>query len=88
MIDIVERLKFHGQLERQSEVTNALCKALCNEAADEIERLRASLRECADDLAAEIEYHYAGTKDYPSEKRRYERDIQSVIKARALLEGK
>lgn len=51
----------------------------------EIERLRAALKECADELAEYVEHHYAKTKDYPSEKRRYDRDIAPVIEARKLL---
>ncbi len=58
----------------------------------EIERLRArvaelvaALQECADDLEQELEHHYAGTKDYPSERRRYERDTAPVRKARAAI---
>ncbi len=47
--------------------------------------LLACLQECADELAAEVEYHYKGTKDYPSEQRRYERDMGPVVKARAAL---
>lgn len=44
-----------------------------------------ALRECADDLEASVEAYYANTKQYASEQRRYERDIEPVIKARAAL---
>lgn len=45
-----------------------------------------SLRECSDDLAAWVEDYYAETKGkHPSEVRRYERDMEPVRKARALL---
>ncbi len=54
----------------------------------EIERLRAALKECADDLAAFIEHQYAKTLDYPSQKRHYDRDMTPVIEARRLLEQK
>lgn len=44
-----------------------------------------ALRECAEDLGQYVESHYEKTKDYPSELRRYERDIEPVKKARAVL---
>jgi hypothetical protein len=51
----------------------------------EIERLREALRECADELEVVVEERYRNTKDYPSEKRKYDRDIAPVLKARDLL---
>ena len=49
-------------------------------AAAEIERLRAALRECADDLAAEIEARYPAPirRAFSSEQRRYDRDMEPV----------
>ena len=44
-----------------------------------------ALKECADDLESEVEHRYKDTKDYPSERRRYERDIAPVRKARAAI---
>lgn len=52
---------------------------------EEIELLRASLKECSDELAEMVEYHYTKTKDHPAMKRRYDRDMEPVIKARELL---
>ena len=52
---------------------------------DEIERLRAALKECADDLERYVEREHTSTKHYPSELRRYERDIAPVRKARELI---
>jgi hypothetical protein len=51
----------------------------------EIERLREALRECADELEVVVEERYRDIKDYPSEKRKYDRDIAPVLKARDLL---
>lgn len=50
---------------------------------DEIERLRAALRECADDLEGELRERYRGveTRQAP----RFARDMQLVIEARKLL---
>lgn len=53
----------------------------------ENEKLRASLKECADDLEVEIN---ARVKDsagmiHPALQRRYDRDIAPVVTARALL---
>lgn len=53
----------------------------------EIVQLRTALKDCADELADQIEGHYAATKDHPAMKRRYDRDMQPVIAARKLLEG-
>ena len=57
-------------------------------AQDEIERLHGLLKECADELAAQVEGQYAKTKDHPAMKRRYDRDMAPVLAARAALEGK
>jgi hypothetical protein len=46
----------------------------------------AMLRECADELAAEIGNRYAGVLDYPAMQGRYERDMDTVNRARALLD--
>jgi len=54
----------------------------------EIERLRAALKECSDELAEYVEAHYAETKDHPAMKRRYDRDMQSVLDARRVLKQK
>lgn len=42
------------------------------------------LTDCATELGEWVEQHYAPTKDYPSEMRRYERDIEPVNTATAL----
>ena len=48
----------------------------------EIERLREALRECADELEVVVEDRYRDTKGYPSEKRKYDRDIAPVLLSR------
>lgn len=53
---------------------------------DDIAQLRLALKDCADDLEAEIEARYANTKDHPAMKRRYDRDMETVRRARLLLE--
>ena len=52
----------------------------------EMRGLISAARECADALESEVEHHYALTKDYPSEKRRYERDMAPVTKLREEIE--
>ena len=54
------------------------------DAMDRVKVLEELLKECADVLSEYVEAHYAKTKDYPSELRRYQRDIEPVIKARAI----
>ena len=58
---------------------------LIDELAGEIEALRASLKECADDLEWEIAHNYEGTEQYPSMRRKRERDMAPVDRARKLL---
>jgi hypothetical protein len=50
-----------------------------------LDRLADALRECSDDLAAEISARYAGTLHYPVQQRGYDRDMAPVERARALL---
>lgn len=52
---------------------------------DEADKLRAALKECADDLAAEIEARFNAIKRHPAMEARYERDMTPVKKARELL---
>lgn len=52
----------------------------------EVERLRELLKECADEAEGWIEDYYKDTKDYPSEMRRYERDIDPIRRARTAME--
>ena len=48
---------------------------LCAEAAEEIERLKALLKEAADELGTIADMAYPDRNDYPDEMRRYERDM-------------
>jgi len=53
---------------------------------DITERLAVMLRAVTDELAEEIQARYDGTNEhYPSEARRFERDMTSVYEARLLL---
>ena len=55
-------------------------------AVEEIERLRALVTELADDLEAKIKARYPEAwREYPSEQRRYERDMELVRRARAAV---
>lgn len=45
------------------------------------------LRECADDLAIELDMRYQSRSHYPSELRKYENEMQPVYRARALLQS-
>ena len=62
---------------------------------DEIEQLRTEnaalrecLRECADDLAASLIDQFRGDIRYPAQRRRWERDMEPVERARKLLGDK
>jgi hypothetical protein len=52
---------------------------------DEIARLRAALKKCADDLEIMFRSAYRDTLDYPSMNRRFDRDMKPVVAARKLL---
>jgi len=87
MTDIVERLRDDQPGERQC-VREARMDlgGLLMEAADEIEKLRAALKECADDLEAEITHRYGGmVPKYPRERLKRDQDMAPVIKARVAL---
>lgn len=66
------------------DVADALV-AGANELLAENERLRAALLDCATDLQASVTAEYAGTLDYPVMRRKYERDMEPVNRARELL---
>ena len=51
-----------------------------------VKLLSVALKECADDLEASVNAEYHGTLDYPSQRRKWERDLQPVAAARKLLE--
>ena len=48
---------------------------------------REVLRECADDLAIELDQRYGDSRKYPSEQRKYEAEMQPVYRALALLQS-
>lgn len=55
--------------------------------SDIADRLAKALRACADDLGAQIDAGYGNTiNTYPSQLRRWERDMEPVRAARALLD--
>lgn len=57
-----------------------------SEPAADLEALVRALRECADDLAAEIDARNQGdTRKYPSMEAKYQRDMEPVHRARAAL---
>jgi hypothetical protein len=69
---------------RTSDEIHELCERVVQLIAERDEA-RAALKDCADDLESELGVRYHGTLGYPSEIRRFERDIVPVIKARAVL---
>lgn len=73
-----------GALEIQGgEMMTAIDKAVKAEAR--VKELEGLLKDCADGLSEYVETYYFYRKQYPSELRRYERDIEPVVKARAAL---
>jgi hypothetical protein len=50
-----------------------------------IEELCALLKECSDELAQSLEHEFRDSLHYPSQKRRFDRDMDPVNRARELL---
>lgn len=79
---------FHGpRVEHGNMEERALLRFLGG-LYDQISELKSTLSECASGLECEIEARYADTKDHPAMKRRYERDMEPVSRACALVAGK
>jgi|HubBroStandDraft_4_1064222.scaffolds.fasta_scaffold94879_3 hypothetical protein len=57
----------------------------CGTLEAQIRELKDALIECANDLEASVKAEYEGTLDYPSQYRKFERDMEPVVKARRLL---
>ena len=53
--------------------------------ADLIPKLARALRDCADGLANAVENEYAATRHYPVMEMKFQRDMEPVNRARALL---
>ena len=51
----------------------------------DLQRTRDALKECADDLAERIAADYKSTTGYPTQRHRYNRDMEIVHYARAIL---
>ena len=94
--DMIERDPLIREALIPAEITSLAqqaCRVVAADSAAEIRRLRAAneelvgaLKECADDLATEIDATHA--KDTPNDRlaaRRYERDMVPVIRARSVL---
>ncbi len=83
--------ELHAEVERMNRVCDSYAdenQRLFDRAealAQENARLRELLTECANDLEAEVESRYVRTKDHPAMALRYERDMEPVIAARALI---
>lgn len=51
-----------------------------------LERMRKSLRECAEDLQCELDARYGGSLDNPTQARRYENDVRPIKDAMQCLD--
>ncbi len=82
--DCAYRVRYAGNCLRELDRECAALRA-------RVEKLEAALRECADDLEAEVRAtHGADHPDgiHPSQLYKYARDMQPVDRARALMEKK
>ena len=84
MTDIVERLQYYTPY---GPITDMQADAIMKEAADEIERLREALHECARYLAEQVSASYWHIEQPfdANTQRRYDRDMARAHKAFAAL---
>ena len=69
-------------MSSESDWAEALCKVMA-----ERDRLKALLRQCADELAVEIEAKYPPYMlEYPHERQKKKNDMEIVLMAREALE--
>ena len=87
MTDIVERLQYYTPY---GPITDMQADAIMKEAADEIERLREALYECARYLEEQVSASYWHIEQPfdANTQRRYDRDMARARKAFAALEEK
>jgi len=84
-------IRAEAEIERLREEVEKLrerCEAYKGQVwagSQEIERLRAVLKECADDLGALVEASYSSIGRHPAMQRRYDRDIAPVLRAQEIL---
>ena len=78
------------EIERlTAERANRYWEGRYRDEAKDNERLRALVKDLADDVESEVNGHYPPeVRAYPSEQRRYERDMANVYEARRALEPK
>jgi chromosome segregation ATPase len=80
-----ERNHQHGRADRNA-AQYAAEQAKREQLQAEIEKLREALKECADDLEAEIKHRHGDwVPKYPRERLKRDQDMAPVIKARAAL---
>ena len=88
--ELVKLIRLLAADPQKEQVAMELLQAadLIEAQAREIERLKALLKDCADDLAAEIDVRYISIKQHAAMKPRYEREMAIVYAAcQALGEG-
>jgi hypothetical protein len=76
--------------EKHLEESRSIWRQDALRAGDRIAELEALLKDCADDLEAELRARYGCVKGgpiHPAENKRFQRDIDSVYAARAALNG-
>lgn len=85
LINEVERLR--AIIARMDEVAPRADDTLAaaRNAAPALLRAIKAGRECADDLESVLRARYEGTLDYPSQRQRFERDMEPVLALRAAL---
>lgn len=53
---------------------------------DDLNECITTLNMLCEDLACELEARYKGTPDYPSQKRRFDNEMEPVIRGREIIE--
>ena len=76
----------HYTMNARTVTSQALLQFAINAVAVPLE-WRDTLRECAEDLAIELDERYSAREPYPSERRKYENEMRPVYRARTLLQS-
>lgn len=79
--------ELEAEIKRLTAYQNETAKAwtkLTESQEEEIEKLKALVKELADDLESEVEGRYQSVKGHPAMKPKYERDMEPVRRARLI----
>lgn len=84
--DLEDAISEIDKYRRKAEEAHAAIIAEREKLREDIAALREVLTDCADDLAVMLSNYYAASMEYPSQAKKYDRDMEPVLRARAVLD--